>query len=272
MAKRNIEELINSLKENKDAIIIVGNQSTKEIITTEDGTEQKINMFFEPTKDTFEIFSRKTMVKEPKKFWEFYNNEILKNKIHYIPETYKKIVQLTGTNLIKTVIDFNCDGILMNLNHIEYIPIKGNRNILQCVKCKEFIDIDYINLDTEEALIHKNCGNTECKGKLRPTIPFFNDKYEQEYISKLFKSIFKYDENDNAIGLNTHNLILIGVDFTEDIIDEVIEGFNRFKRKDNAFSVFITDNEDIYMNAYMADFGTTYNITESIDKLCNLLY
>lgn len=271
MAK-NIEELINSLKEYKDAVIIIGNQATKEIIEKEDGSKEKINMVFEPNEDTCEIFSRKTMVKEPKKFWEFYNNTVLKNKKYYMPETYRKVVQLAGTNLIKTIVDFNCDGILMNLDHIEYIPIKGNRNILQCVKCNEYIDIDSLDLNNiENALIHKDCSNINCEGKIRPTIPFFTDIYKQEYTSQMFKSIFKYDETDTAIGLNTHNLILIGVDFSEDLIDELIEGFNRFKVNNKSNTVFVTDNEELYMNAYKADFGTTYNLAESLDKLCNLL-
>lgn len=270
--KRNIEELINSLKEHKDAVIIIGNQTTSEKIQKEDGSIEKKNFMFEPNEETCKIFSRKVMVKDPKQFWDYYNKEVLNNKT-YMPESYEKIIQLIGTGLIKTVIDFNCDGILSNLkDSIEYIPIKGNRNILQCVKCNEYIDIDLVDFNNiENALLHSDCKNIDCKGKIRPSIPFFTDTYKQEYTSQMFKSIFKYNQEDTAIGLNTHNLILIGVDFEEDIVDELIEGFNRFKARDKSNTVFITDNEDIYMNAYFADFGTTYDLAESLDKLCNLL-
>lgn len=269
---RDIKELVNSLKEYKDAVVIVGYQATRNMIEKEDGSKEKIDMIFEPNEDTCKIFSRKTMVKDPKQFWNFYNNTILKNKKGYMPEAYKKIVQFTGTGLIRTLVDFNCDGILTNLDNIEYIPIKGNRNILQCVKCGEYINIDSINLNNiEDVLLHKDCSNINCEGKLRPTIPFFADIYKQEHTSQMYKSIFKYDKNDTVIGLNTHNLILIGVDFSEDIIDEIIFTFNTFKERDKSNTVFITDNEELYMNAYQADFGTTYNIAESLDKLCNLL-
>ena len=267
---KDINILIESLKEHKDAVIIVGSKATTITVIDEEGNEEKVNMFFEPTEENKEIFSRKTMVKEPDKFWSFYNCSILKAfDEKSMPSAYENIIGLIGIGLIKTVIDFNCDGILEKAtDNINYIPIKGNRNRLQCVRCKEYIELDNPITITSNALTHNDIN---CGGKIKPTIPFLNEKYDQKHITDMFKSIFKYDKDDNVIGLNTHNLILIGVDFEEDLIDNIIAGFNEFKRRENASTVFITDNEDLMMNAYEADFGTTYDISESISKLCNLL-
>lgn len=272
MAKRKINDLLKHLKKYKDAVIIIGNNTITKKIIVDDETKKE-SIFFQPDKENKEIFSRKAMIKEPKEFWKFYKENIMNDCSEDIDliRPYELTKELTDMNIIKSLIDFNTDGILSNVN-VEYIPMKGNRNILQCVKCKQTVDISNIDLNTEEVIIHSKCNESiDCKGKIKPSIPFFGEEYEQKNVSDMFRSIFKYDDNDKPIGLNTHTLFLIGADFTENIIDEIIEGFNRFKGKDNALSVFITDGEDLFMNAYMADFGTTYDVSESLNKFIELL-
>lgn len=280
--KKEINELIEHLKKYNDAIAIVG---SKTITKIKEGTEDeeiptKVPVYFQPNEINKNVFSRKNMIKNPKLFWKFYNEEVLKEKDENIIEPYKYIVKLTSMNIIKKTFDFNTDGFLYELLDKEhqdlYIPIRGEQHLLQCVKCKEKFSIDEIpHYDkikepiTHDQLEHK-LPSCDCKGKIKPTIPFYGEKYEQYDIETLFKCIFEYNDNNEPIGLKTHTLILIGVDLLDDLIDEIIMGFNKFKSNDK-FTVFICENSSILMNDYQADFGTTYEHTESLKRLVKLL-
>lgn len=273
--KRPISDLITHLKQYKDAVLIVGSKTLQRELPQQDNEEEeegyvrKEPLFFQPGESSRNVFSRKTMVKNPNMFWQFYKQMILKDPEESL-ETYDTIKEFINMDLIKSVIDFNTDGLLKDVKPL-YIPMKGNRNIVQCVKCNKTYNVSDINLNTEKPII---CSDIEgdCKGKIKPTIPFYGEKYDTINITNTFHEIFTYDDNDVAIGLNTHTLILIGTNFTEDLLDEIIRGYNQFKtRQNDAFSVFITDNDDMFMNSYLADFGTTYDINESVKKLIDML-
>lgn len=276
--KKEISELIEHLKKYNDAIAIIG---SKTITKVKEGTEEeeiptKVPVYFQPSEINKNIYNRKNMVKNPKLFWKFYNEEILKDKDNNIIEPYKYIAELASMNIINKTFDFNTDGFLYELLDHEhqdlYIPIRGNQRLLQCVKCKEKFSIDDMPYydKIKEPVTHDEISNCNCKGKIKPTIPFYGEKYEQDDMETLFNSIFEYNDNNEPIGLKTHTLILIGVDLLDDLMDEIIIGFNQFKTADK-FTVFICENNSLLMNDYEADFGTTYEHAESLKRLINLL-
>lgn len=272
--QRPVTDLTEHLKRYNDAVLIVGSKALQRVLPEEQQEDpdfiKKEPLFFQPGENSMNIFSRKTMIKNPNMFWKFYDQIIMKNP-EESTNTYNKIKELIDMNLIKSVIDFNTDGTLSNIKS-EYTPMRGNRNVLQCVKCKETFYVPDINLDVDKPILCCDLNGGSCKGKVKPTIPFYGEKYSTEDTSKIFHDIFTYDEEDKPTGLNTHTLILIGPNFTEDLLDEIITGFNQFRpQQPDTFSVFITDNDDLFMNDYAADFGTTYDIEESLTKLINTL-
>ena len=272
--KRPITDLIEHLKKYNDAVMIVGSKTLQRVLPEKEQDDpdfiKKEPLFFQPGESSMNIFSRKTMIKSPDMFWKFYEQMIMKDP-EESTNTYNKIKELVDMKLIKSVIDFNTDGTLSNIKS-EYIPMRGNRNILQCVKCGKTFNTSDINLDVSKPILCCDYNDELCKGKIKPTIPFYGEKYCTEDTSRVFHDIFTYDEDDKPIGLNTHTLILIGPNFAEDLLDEIITGFNQFRpQQPDTFSVFITDNDDMYMNDYLADFGTTYDIEESLTKLINML-
>lgn len=272
--KRPVTDLTEHLKKYNDAVMIVGSKTIQRELPKEEGDDEdfikKEPIFFQPGENSINIYSRKAMIKNPDMFWKFYDQIIMKDP-EESTSTYDKIKELVNMNLIKTVIDFNTDGILSNINS-EYIPMRGNRNILQCVKCGKTFNTSDINLNVSKPILCSDYGDGSCKGKIKPTIPFYGEKYNTETTSKIFNDIFIYDEDDNPIGLNTHTLILVGPNFTEDLLDEIITGFNKFRsQQPDILSVFITDNDDLFMNEYAANFGTTDNIEESLSRLIKIL-
>ena len=272
--KRPVTDLIEHLKKYNDAVLLVGSKTLQRVLeeeTDEDGTTiiKREPLYFQPDERCSNIYTRKAMIKNPNIFWSFYDNIVLKDP-EESTETYDLIKELLDMNLIKTVVDFNTDGTLSDVKE-NYIPLRGNRNTLYCVKCGKKYDISDVNLNTDKVLMCGDIGNTNCKGKIKPTVPFYYEGYYPELISELFHEIFKYDDEDKPpVGLNTHTLILIGADFDEDLIDEIIVGFNQFKKQDN-LTVAMSEGDSMFLNEYTIDFGTDYDISESLKKLINML-
>ena len=262
-----IQNLIDHLINYKDAVILVGNDAVKEMF------------LFQPTENNKDFYCRKALSKTPKDFWDFYKINILSNiSTQHKNEAQKQIEKLIDLNIAKALVDLNCDGYLSETT-LDYMPLRGNRLKLLCSKCHKQLDLD-INkiLVVNEVLNHNDYEeNYECNGKIIPTIPFYGSKsYDNKLLDNLYNNIFVRD-GVNFIGLNTHTLIFIGIDFQEDLLHDIAMSFNLLKTKESKekgekfYTVFITDHNEDDLEFYKADFGTIDNISESIERLIKLI-
>ncbi len=252
--KWQINHLIENLKRNKDAVVIVGDKAV-----------ETLNLF-KVNEDCKDIMNRKTMVKEPKKFWSFYEENISKQVFGESPAE-AAIRQLLDTDVVKTVVDLNYTGHLSGNNdneNIEVIQLKGDLDVLRCMSCGKEYET------TKELLATETMLKCECKGKIAPTITMFGEKYLDKNIKAVKDAIFL--EEDDKVELKTHCLIFIGVDFEESYVNELIDSYDAIKAnvtsdEETYFTVIITDNDSMSINYYKPEFATDDNIPDSIKRL-----
>ena len=210
--------------------------------------------------------NRKTMVKEPQKFWSFYKENISKQIFGESPAE-AAITALIDKGIVKTVIDLNYTGNIAS-NDIEVIQLKGDLDVLRCMSCGKEYEATEELLDTETVL------KCDCKGKIAPTITMFGEKYLDKNVKAVKDAIFL--EEDNEVKLKTHCLIFIGTDFEESYINELIDSYDAVKAnvssdEETFFTVIITDNDSMSINYYKPEFATDGDITESIKRLTALI-
>ena len=249
MSKLKPQDLINHLYKYKDAVVIVGDHVIKE----------RNNKVDEDTKD---ILNRKNMVKDPKFFWEYYYVNFYQDYEVNENETEESISELIDFDLVSSVIN-QPSYCLYDEHNKNVIDLKGKCNEAICVKCRKIYNI--------KDVVGEVAGNTaatcECKGRLKPTVPMYNEKYDVVAYEDTISSIVKDDE------LQTHTLICIGVDFTEDIFHELVQNFRalKYSTEETRFLVIITDGDVEVINSYEADFATAGEMKESIERLIKLI-
>lgn len=241
-----IDSLVNHLKKYKDAVIILG----PKIITDE---------MFRVDEKTKEIYNRKTMIKEPDKFWKFYSKCIMSMPQSYSNEIVNSINKLLELNLHSKVIDINL------INSIDdVISPNGKTNIVECVKCHKQINPYDIKeqLENQEKVLKCECG-----GNMKPTVLFFGEKYSSPVYNSVKFPIFT--EVNEKPTLNTHTLIFIGVDFMDSLTEEIIDSFDALKTRDQ-FTVII-DNTQTNLIYYEPEFGVSDELDKGINRLVELL-
>ena len=124
--KLEVKDLVRTLKNHKDAVIIIGDKCVSNNLLKID----------EHTKDKF---SKKSMVKSPKDFWEYYKNTIFNQENLDATEIEMAINKLIDTGVIRTVINLNYTG---NINKMPFlnthiIELKGNVKYCRCMSCEK---------------------------------------------------------------------------------------------------------------------------------------
>lgn len=260
---------LESMKKNllgfKDAVVIVGNDAVREA------------HLFHATEHNEKAYSRRSMVKNPKEYWELYRNNIAesdKNKTG--TSAQKALLNLLDLGIVKTVIDVNYDGFLKDNipEGIEYIQLKGDRRELFCTKCNKIIPYDK-NITGDKVLTHKDFdGSTDCMGKVQPTVPHYNSKVPRDIWFEILYSIFDKDAlAQDRYEVNTHALILVGVDIAEDIVGDLVDLY-KLARGNNTLQhllVAITYKSPQLIGLLGAEFGTADEIDESLIRLKELL-
>lgn len=210
--KWQLEQLLATLKNHKDAVVIVGDKVVNELnlYKIDENSKQHLN--------------KKKMVKEPKNFWSFYKENLYEQEnINLTSPAEKAINSLIGMGVIKTLIDLNYTGNIKVpvMSRTNYIQLKGDKSLVRCMSCDKVYKITEDMLNTDTML------KCECRGKISPTITMFGEKYLEKHIKAIKDAIFI--EKDDKVELNTHCLIFIGVDFEEDYMHELIESYNAVK-------------------------------------------
>ncbi len=194
---RTVQDLLRHMYDHKDATVIVGPAAAKYITPASD-------------EDMDKLYTHKSLRRTPEKFWEFYKEFIYIDPNHKPTLAYTNIGKLCKLGYIGAVISQNTDPILKKCVPNNLIQIHGSTDTVSCIKCKK------------QQAINKFCICEDCNGPVRPDVLLFGENYKQE--------------NFDAMGhhiLNTHTLILIGVDFNEEPIANLIEKFCDLKEAAN---------------------------------------
>lgn len=249
--KWTMENLLENLRKNKDAVIIVGDKAVKEL---------ELYPIDEASK---KMLNKKKMVREPKYFWKHYRENISPDKP--VSKSESELIELTRTGIVKTVIDLNYTGALRRYEiSSKLIQLKGDKSFARCMSCEKVHPLTDDMLNTLSML------KCECKGKIAPSVVMFGEKYLQKNTQAVKDAIFK--EEDGKVELNTHCLIFIGVDFEEDYMHDLMESYNAIKAEvstdeDPCFTVMITQGDWASIEYYQPEFATNEDIAGAISRL-----
>lgn len=260
--------LIQHLLKYKDAVVILGNDAVLDL------------NLFQPLENNEEQYSRKLLSKSPDKFWNFYKENIGTLDKISLTNAQKSLQTLVSLGIVTTIIDCNNDGLLKDTlsKEIDYIQLKGDRNVLYCSTCKKEVDynekaVSIIDNNNSKITHNHLDKKSSCKGKIRPSTLFYNENYKKELIEAVYNAIFKY-ENNEFKGCKTHTLFAIGVDFEEDLLHDIMLLFNDNKKttdNDEYFNIIVAEDDGITPVLYEVDFATTTNINESLERLIKLI-
>lgn len=244
-----LEVLLNHLKEHKDAVIILGPDIANQNISVEEESSK-------------ECFNRKAMVRDPKSFWSYYVENLMK-LYSYNDITTETVEALLDLKLHKQVIDTNIIDIL---THTPVISPAGKNRRLECVKCHKAYNAEemYHQLKFQDTTLKCSCG-----GNIKPTVLCFGEKYPLNVYNSVKEAIFL--EENGKVSLNTHTLIFIGVDFSDSLISEIIDSYDALKDA-NHYTVVIADKdhrEDVVY--YNPEFGVCDDIQQGVSRLIDLL-
>lgn len=265
MADKNkaLETMKQNLLKYKDAVVIVGNDAVREA------------NLFHATENNAQAYSRRNMVKNPQEYWNVYKLNIAENSHNQTAtKDQKALLELLKTGIVKTVIDANYDGYLKDHmpDNIEYIQLKGDRRELFCTKCNEIIPYSR-DITGDKVLLHNDFDESSgCEGKVQPTVPHYNSKVPKQLWKQIVDSIFDTTDANNPT-LNTHALILVGIDIGEDIVGDLIDFYKEVRGKNNLqhLLIAITYKTPQLIETLEAEFGTADEIDESLLRLKQML-
>lgn len=236
---KKISELVSHIKKHNDAVIIIGGG---------------IN----PDKPTYDIetfnreYNRKNLKRNPTALWSFYANNINSNINDC--ESYKLIEKINNS----MILDQNTNG------SIPASYLHGHVDLFKCQKCKVVFPIEGLVLDPSNNITPGECEC--CGGQLRPTVLLSEERYDQ----------LLFDDFKDKL-LNTHTLILIGMDYTEAPLLNLIADYGDMKSQlnaegnpDNERAIVAIQSEDEEFDPnYLAfcEFLVKGDIEKSIKKL-----
>lgn len=214
-----IEILSSHLNKYKDAIIIFGTENNK-----------AMNDFL--NKEELKDLNKKNLYKHPEKFWNLYKEHILIEN-NFLTESEKKLLELTETGAIKTVVELNGSNLSSSDLNCNLIKLLNSRHMFECVgiDCKTIYTSDYV---FSEDGINYTC--EKCGKKLRP---------------KYVIPGFSFDDSYNILKeeiLKTHTLIIIGLDYKNEVMVNLIKQFH-----DNKMIQMISGSSDPIVNITILD-------------------
>lgn len=238
---KTVQELVSHIKKHDDAVIIIG---------------PGINPI--QSKYTSEQFNSEYTMKELKrnikktfKFFEEYIYGEINNS-----EAYDLIDKINHS----LILDQNINGSLAAFY------LHGHIDIFKCQKCKTIFPIEGIKDSNDNFIITCEC----CGGKIRPSVLVSGERYDQIIFDQFKKAL-----------LDTHTLILVGMDYTEESLLNLIADYGDMKSQLNAEGnpenerVLIavqSDSETFDPNEItFCEFLVKGDITKSLERLSELL-
>lgn len=196
---KTVQELINHLNTYKDAVVIIGNGilDTKSNFSIDDFNKD---------------YNRKNLVRNPEILWNFFINNIYKDISINERELFELIYSLD--DITNIYINQN----ILAINNDKLINLHGSVNTYTCSKCKASYTNHYITSKEPYNNICEKCNNI-----IRPTVLLSGERY----------NIKNYNTIQEAIN-NTHTIILIGMDYSEDILLNLIAKYGDIKNLSQA--------------------------------------
>lgn len=254
MTRPTIKDLVNHMRKHKDAVIIIGDKIAPEIGKT-----------MEPVIDGEEseqekVFTRKALVKETNKFWDYYFRDIYYTD-HNVPEVYKTINKFKQLNLAKFIISTDIRHQPIGTSDLD---LRGISTVIRCNRCDSVMAESFIE---EEMIENNNYKCPVCDNRLRPDCLLYGENYHPNKIKEMTRAIFKEEEGKEVIP-NTHTLILIGVDMQEDLIAEMYDNYLlvRERIEEPCYIVMITDKEE-EVRLFTPEFATAVDIEAATTRL-----
>lgn len=236
---KTLKELVDHMKKYKDAIIIIGS---------------KANSFkSDYSIDDFnENYNRKIFKRNNDKLWDFYNNKILTETDN------SKIYNIIKKIDYSLIVNQNVNGPILD----NTFNIHGNINKYICSKCKTIYTSDYVFFDNK---INNHC--ELCDGYIRPSVLLSGERYDQILLDDFKDKIEK-----------SHTLFLIGVDYNEEIINDLICNYGdlRIPRSSlddtNRIIVALEPNEEEFdpNELVFCDFLVKDNIKNSLERFIEI--
>lgn len=192
---KTLNELVDHMKKFKDAVIIIGNE---------------VNSYkYNYTPEEFnERYNRKKLKREPEKLMEFYGDKLLTDIDN------NNIYKLISGIDYSLIVNQNINGPVME----NVFNIHGNINTYYCTKCKTLFTSDYVEFDNKFSTECEACG-----GQIRPSVLLAGERYDQASFDNLKEQI-----------INCHTLMLIGMDYSELPLLELIAQYGDIKSQVNA--------------------------------------
>lgn len=252
------EQLKEHLYTHKDAIVIFGSNMVKEL-----NHESKFN------EENLKTFSRKTLRKSPLEFWLHFKRHIYK-EFNTKTSSQELLLKLNDKGLIKTIYNQSTDGIIeQSAKNVH--SIKGNINSFICQnKNCEILYTDNYVMSLEDEVPKCEC----CGAILRPNMLLSGENYSDEIYDQIREDI-----------INTHTLIVLGLDIKEQLLLDLIADFGDIKSGENEESlntgdptkekmliVIQEEDQDFNFNEVaFCEFLVKDNLTDALRRLCNIL-
>lgn len=239
---RNVKSLLEHIEKFKDTVFILGPEINK----------YKSNYSQEEYNN---IYTRKNIIRKPEEAINFYLDKIMTKEND--SDIYNKILSFPHS----LIVDLNTNSPINK----DIISLHGNINNYYCVKCKKNYTKDEFN-----SLKDNKYKCVECNGQVRPSIIVSGENYNQLLFNQLKEAIDK-----------THVLFLIGMDYSEQPILNLIADFGDKKAMYNAKAI---DEEEKYLVVIQEDKEDFFdlnsitfceylvkdkNIEDAIDRLIN---
>lgn len=199
MGKLTKQDLLDHMAKYKDAVIIIGPGAIPSTLLSYD----------DEFKDTM---TTKVLRREPEKFWSFFKKNIFTDADTLTPA--QKIIVDMKEN-IHRVYSQNTDGIMSA--HIPVTYLHGRNDMFKCNSCKTKFTSQYVmSFDTPPEC--EVCGKP-----LRPDMLLFGENYWQDIYDDFKKDL-----------LETHTVFLVGFDFNEDEIFNLVLDYAEMKDMRNS--------------------------------------
>ena len=193
---RTVKNLVEHLNKYKDAVIIVGPGA----LAQQDRNDYSIEEFNDN-------YNRKSLVRDPQKMWNFFNNKMKKDLSDETIDTYKAIKKLDEVTSL--IIDQNTNAPMM----AKKADIHGSLHSFKCNKCKTIYSKQYVYDFNEENHECELCGSA-----IRPTVLLSGERYDNTIFLQVQEKIKA-----------SHTLILVGMDYTEESLMQLIAEYGDIK-------------------------------------------
>lgn len=216
------------MKKHSDAVVIVGPGIG--IPRTEKPTKEELE----------ENYTAKTLRREPEKFWPFFRKYIFTDpNTSEATQGMRSIKEMSKLGLISTIVTQNTDGLFYELGLEDVIHLHGHTYRYSAGK-KTYDAYDLVN-QNEEVPVNED-------GKpYRPKVLLHGENYKQD----------DFDNFKTAL-INTHTLIVVGLDYSEETIVNLIADYVEIKNTANALA------EDYEKKAVVAIGPSPYDLNKEI--------